>query len=210
MSKLHHVLIVLLMAVGLLSEPARAETEDYVVGAEQFVRDFADEAITTLTQDALSSEERQDLFREMLSNRFAMQGIAKFVMGRYWNQASAEQREEYFRLFENSIVTLWADRFVDYSKQAFQITEAIPARSSRADERAVLVRSLFWSNPTDPVRLDWRVANKGDIYKITDVLVLGSSMATTFRNDFGAVMRRDGVAGLLAMLRSRSESAAAN
>ncbi len=210
MRKLQSVFILLLMSAVFFGGPARAGPEDYVVGAEQFIRDLADEAITTLTQDSLSREERQELFRDMLSDGFAIPGIARFVMGRYWREATPEEREEYFSLFEESIISLWANRFVDYSGQTFRITEAIPARSARADERAVLVRSLFWSKPSDPVRLDWRVANKGDVYKITDVLVAGVSMANTFRDDFSSVMRRDGVEGLLAMLRSRSNSVRTN
>ncbi|MHA1564013.1 MAG: MlaC/ttg2D family ABC transporter substrate-binding protein, partial [Alphaproteobacteria bacterium] len=161
MRRLQNILIVLFMSAVFINGPVQAETEEYVVGAEQFVRDLADEAITALTQDSLSREERQELFREMLNDGFAIPGIARFVMGRYWREATPEEREEYFHLFEESIVSLWANRFIDYSGQTFRITEAIPARSARADERAVLVRTLFWSKPSDPVRLDWRVANKG-------------------------------------------------
>ncbi len=72
------------------------------------------------------------------------------------------------------------------------------------------MRSLFWTNPSEPVRLDWRVANKGDVYKITDVLVAGVSMANTYRDDFSSVMRREGFAGLLAELRLRSKDIRAN
>ena len=210
MRKLQNVLVVVLISAGLFAGPTAAKTEEYVVGAEKFVQELADEAIGTLTREAMSREERQKLFRDMLSEGFAIPGIARFVMGRYWREASSDERDEYFRLFEDVIVSLWADRFVDYSGQAFRITEAIPASSARADEKAVLVRSLFWTSPGNPVRLDWRVANKGDVYKITDVLVAGVSMARTYRDDFSSVMRRDGVEGLLAELRDRSNGIRSN
>lgn len=210
MRKLQSLLVLVLVSAAFFAGPTEAKTEEYVVGAEKFIQDLADDAIDALTAESVNSDERQQLFREMLSEGFAIPGIARFVMGRYWRDASSDEREEYFRLFEDVIVSLWADRFIGYSGQAFRITEAIPARSARADEKAVLVRSLFWTDPSDPVRLDWRVANKGDVYKITDVLVAGVSMANTYRDDFSSVIRRQGVAGLLAELRHRSDDIRAN
>ncbi len=210
MDRIPSILVSILMAAALLVAPAAAKTEDYVVGAEKFIQDLADEAVNALSQASLSNENRQEIFRDMLSEGFAIPGIARFVMGRYWREASADERDEYFHLFEDVIVSLWANRFSEYSGQEFRITEAIPARSAREDEKAVLVRSLFWTDPNNPVRLDWRVANKGDVYKITDVLVAGVSMATTYRDEFSAVMRRNGVAGLLTELRNRSSDIRTN
>ncbi len=197
------VLSVLLLGLAMV-QPAVAATEDVAAGAEQFIETLADEAINALTESNLSKDARRDGFRAMLNDGFAVRGIARFVMGRYWGQASDEQRDEYLNLFEQVIVSVWADRFTEYSGQRFQIVESAMAQSARSDEQATLVRTLFWTSPDSPVRIDWRVASNGDLYKITDVLVEGVSMAQTYRDEFASVIRRNGVDGLLIDLRARS------
>lgn len=196
------------LSLGLvMMQPAAAVPEaEVIAGAEQFIESLADEAINTLTTDNLTTDARRDGFREMLNDGFAVNGIARFVMGRYWRQASDEQRDEYLALFEQVIVSVWADRFTEYSGQRFEIVESAMAQSARSDEQATLVRTLFWTAPDAPVRIDWRVASNGELYKITDVLIEGVSMAQTYRDEFASVMRRDGVSGLISDLRERSST----
>ena len=197
---------ILLSVLALVGGPfGTAQAQTYVTGASEFVTALADEAITTLSENKLSTDERRQRFRSLFQEGFAVAGIARFALGRYWRNASDSERDEYVRLFEDVIVNVWADRFADYSGQEFAITDAKSAGSGRGDEQAALVRSVFWSSPDSPVRIDWRVANRGEIYKITDVLVEGVSMASTHRDEFTAVVRREGVRGLLSELRQRRD-----
>ena len=48
-----------------------------------------------------SQPERVARFRELLREDFDVPGIGRFVLGRYWNTATEEQRTEYLKLFEN-------------------------------------------------------------------------------------------------------------
>ncbi|MHA1564717.1 MAG: ABC transporter substrate-binding protein, partial [Alphaproteobacteria bacterium] len=110
---------------------------------------------------------------------------------------------EYLALFEDVIVDSWATRFTKYSGQRFEITAESRIPGS-ANQTAVIVRSLIWTNPDTPVRVNWRVANAGEIYKITDVIVEGISMANTQRDEFASLVRKNGFSGLLASLRTKS------
>jgi phospholipid transport system substrate-binding protein len=67
------------------------------------------------------------------------------------------------------------------------------------------VESLFFTDPTTPVRLEWRVASKGDLFKIVDVKLEGISMATTQRDEFNSVVSKNGrtLAALIEELRRR-------
>ncbi|MFQ5970842.1 MAG: phospholipid-binding protein MlaC, partial [Alphaproteobacteria bacterium] len=192
----------MLMAAAVLSAgPAAAGAQDSVNGAVHFVQDLADRAITTLTEDGISEEEREQRTRALLREGFAVHGIARFVLGRYWRSASEADRAEYLTLFEEVVVSVSAARVKRYSGQKFEITGATPLRSARKDESAALVHTTFYANEDSPIRLDWRVANRGEIFKITDVMFEGVSMATTYRDEFTSVVRREGLDGLLQDLR---------
>jgi len=75
-------------------------------------------------------------------------------------------------------------------------------------ENVALVESRFLVDPTTPVRIEWRVASRGDLFMIVDVSVEGISMANTQRDEFNSFIRKSGgkVSALLDELRSRAGS----
>lgn len=193
-----------LLLVLFVVHPAAAATDDEIAAeSERFIAELANEAITALSANGLSTDDRREGFRAMLNEGFAVSGIARYAMGRYWRQASKDERKEFVQLFEDVVVAQWADRFTEYSGQKFEIIESAPAQSARTDEKVTLVRSLFFTSPDSPVRVDWRVATDGEIYKITDVRVGGFSMADTFRDEYVSVIRREGIDGFLSGLRAQ-------
>ncbi len=200
--KLASVLSLFLML--FVVHPAAAATDDEVAAeAERFIAELAEEAITALSVNGLSPTDRRAGFRAMLNEGFAIGGIARYVMGRFWRQANPDERKEFVDLFEDVIVAQWADRFSEYSGQKFEIIESTPAQSVRSEEQVTLVRSLFFTSPDSPVRVDWRVATDGEVFKITDVRVGGFSMADTFRDEYASVIRREGIDGFLTGLRAQ-------
>ncbi|MCZ6590492.1 MAG: ABC transporter substrate-binding protein [Alphaproteobacteria bacterium] len=177
-----------LVALIIAVSPARAD--DHLATSADFVRSLADRAIETLTGEGQTKEKRRDEFRSLFREGFAINGIARFVLGRYWRRTSDADLTEYLALFEDCIVNTWADRFSAYSGQEFTVQDAVNWPSANQAERVAIVRSDFFSDPRTPVRINWRVASRGDIYKITDVMVEGISMATTQRDEFSSVIRK--------------------
>ena len=186
--------------------------------AATFVDLLAERALGLLADPDLSEVERLNQFRELFRGGFAVQGIAKFSMGRYWRQADDAQREEYVALFEDVIIDSWSKRFTRFSGDSFDIREAwwvggsslgpsaFPSTplSDAGDETVTIVSSLVWTSPESPIRVDWRVASNGVIFQITDVTVEGVSMANTQRDEYTALARRYGVNGLIDRLRLRT------
>ena len=201
--------LALIMLIGLAPPAVRAQ--DYVVEATAFVQRLADEAIEKLTDPSLTRAEREGEFRRLMNENFAVDGIARFMLGRYWRRATPAQREEYKQLYQDVLVATWTGPFSRYQGAGIEVTQAFAAKGARPGENAVLVRGLADLGTGKPIRVVWRVANQGDVYKIADVLVEGISMATTQRDEFASVIRANNgeVEGLLAILRDRRAAALA-
>lgn len=166
-------------------EPGLREAE--LKSAEGFIASVIEDGIDFLTDEALSPDMRRDRFRILLSKSFNMKLIGRFAMGRYWRQASVEQKKEYLKLFENYTIEVYAGRFDEYSGQKIEV------RSVRAEGKADAVVSSFMISPNAPeVQVDWRVRLKDGRYTIVDVIVEGVSMALTQRSDFSSVIQRGG------------------
>lgn len=207
---LYRPLQIIALALFVVSGTAGASSasEAHLEKSAAFIRGLADRAIETLTQADIGKEERRDKFRTLFRESFAIEGIGRFVLGRYSRSATDAQMSEYLKLFEQEIVETWADRFSDYSGQKFEVDGAAPAASGHNAESVAIVNSTFYTAPTAPVKIDWRVASRGDLFKITDVMVEGLSLARTMRDEYGSVIAKNGgdVNALIEELRRRNAS----
>ena len=179
---------------------ASVRADDFTNGAEQFITSLADDAISSLTGKTLTEKERQQKFRKLLNSYFDISGIGKWALGRYWRKTSESERLEYLVLFENLIVTTYANRFNKYTK------EKLIVKGSSSRGKFVLVKSQINGGKEKPIRIEWRVTSPNGSYKIFDIVIEGVSMIRTQRSEFSSVIRRNGgkVSGLLAELRKKT------
>ena len=194
------VLLVLSWSPGAAS--AAADVGD---GARAFVESLADQAIHALTVPDISRTERISRFRVLFTEHFAVQAIAKWVLGRHWRRATPDQQTEYVKLFEDLIVASYVERFAEYTGETLSVTKTIAENESSA---IVFSKIVLPDTGKTPIRVDWRVDGTDGGHKIVDLVVEGVSMSTTLRSDFGSIIRREGgrVAGLLHVMREKTRS----
>ncbi len=187
-----------LTALGIASPSSAANPE----AAKAFVKALADEAIAVMAQRGTSSPATLERFRELFKRGFDVEEIARFVLGRYWREATEAERTEYLKLFEDLIVATYASRFSEYSGEKLNVLDA------RADDdRTIIVASQIERPGGQPaIRLDWRLVETGGRFKITDVVIEAVSMSVTQRSEFASVIQRGGgrVEGLLVALRAKT------
>ena len=168
--------------------------------AGAFIQQLGDEAIGRLGKAKLDKQEREQEFRRLLNETFAIRGIGRFVLGRYWRRADEAQRERYLQAFEDLIVVTYAARFEEYNGQTFTVAGERPdGKNGRR------VESEISPKEGPPIKLQWRIRQGGDSLKIVDILVEGVSMAITQRSEFAAVIQQKGgsVDGLIQELESK-------
>jgi len=157
-------------------------------------------ALEVLGKNATQAQ-RVERFRELLREDFDVPGIARFVLGRYWNTATDEQRAEFLKLFEEYVALAYSTRLAEYTGETFKVT------GSRPDADGAIVSSqIIRPAGAQPVKVDWRLIGRNGVYKISDVSVDGISMAVTQRSEFASVIQHNGgqVQGLIAMLRQKT------
>lgn len=174
---------------------ARVETGQ----ANQFIADLGAQAILVLRQTGQPVEHREAIIRDMLSQRFALEFIGRFALGRYWRAASAGQQKEYLSLFSEFVVETYSSMLSGYVDESFEVQGA-----TQAGQYDTIVSSRITSGARDPVRVDWRLRMVDGQPQIIDVSVGGVSMSITKREEFAALVQRNGVQGLLDVMRARS------
>jgi phospholipid transport system substrate-binding protein len=146
---------------------------------------------------------RQARFRLLFHEDFDGDGIARFVLGRYWLSASGEEQQEFIKLFEDYVVFVYTARLANFGGETFKV------RGSRSDGNGVIVSTdVISPGNASPLKMEWRLVSENGAYKVNDIIVEGVSMTATQRSEFASIVQRNGgqLRGLIALMREKSAS----
>jgi len=146
---------------------------------------------------------RQAGFRRLFLQYFDVEACARSALGPYWRNATAQQRQEYVKRYEDYIVIVYSTLLGHLGG------ESVTVLGSQPDEEGVIVRSRM--NRIDgaaPIGVDWQINPTNRGYKVTNVIVSGISMASMQHSDLVSVIQRNSglVQALLAALREKNAS----
>jgi phospholipid transport system substrate-binding protein len=184
-----------ILVLTILAAAPRAQVS---ADPRAFIGSLGAKAIEVLGP-SVPPQQRQARFRELLQNDFDVPGIGQFVLGRYWRAATPQEQQEFLQLFQEYVVQAYSGRLGEYGGAPFRVTGSRPA----GDE--VVVTSEIARPGAPPIQIDWFLVNRGGALKITDVYVGGVSMKVTQRDEFSAVIQRNGgqIGPLLVQLRQK-------
>ena len=155
--------------------------------AETFMGEIGTQVIDLLTDKSISDQERADQFREILETKFNVKAIGKFVLGRYWKQATEEEKERFLELFKETTVASYATRFKDYTSEEFEVIGSRP----EADGGITILTRIIRSNNQN-IPIDWKIFEKNGEMRIYDVILEGISMGITQRSEYASVIQQGG------------------
>lgn len=131
--------------------------------------------------------------------------LARMTMGRYWRSASIQQREAFVDLFRRYLLKSFTSRLKSYAgasmgkaKDHFVITG-----TRNVGKNDIVIRSRIEPPSGTPLEVDWRLRSRNDQLFVIDLVVEGISLLITQRSEFGSVLERIGVDGLISELRTR-------
>jgi len=192
------LLAVTFSLMSFLALPS-AQADD---GAGEFVRDLGARAVFVLGDKENSTfDQREANFRAILVEGFHIQTISRFVLGKYWRTATAEQRSLYTAIFVDFIVRVYASRFDSYNGEKFKVVRVV-----QNEGEDTIVRTNILRPGGAPIDVDYRVRKYDGVYKVIDVTVEGISMLHTHRVEFASVINRKGMDGLLSDLQARLDA----
>lgn len=189
----------LLLGAALLlpALPARAQMDTGRAAA--FIQATGEELVRVLNS-AAPVEQRRNQVAAILRRAVDVEGVGRFILGRWWRQASPAEQAEYLRLFEEVLIRNLASRFGEYQGVTFAL-----GRAQARTEDDALVTTVVQRPSSAAFNLDWRVAEIGGQPRIVDLVAEGASLRLTQRSEYSAVIQRGGnqVAALLAAMRQQ-------
>jgi len=180
--------------------PGISRVEAEALGAGALLESMTHEVFTTLENSSLNRTDKERKLRNVFRQNFDVPAISRFVLGKYWRSASEAERLDFIDAFEEMNARRFLDMVGDFSEEMFSVGSV---QQDTSKPSLFLVSTQIAQPKGEPVSVVWRVRNKDDEYNVFDVLVEGLSMAITLRQEYGTVIKSEGVDGLIAMMRKR-------
>ncbi len=191
-----------LSALAVLFAPGVLPTHAFAAGTApaEPVRAFYDVLLATMHEgQSLGPRGRYARLEPVVLRTFDMSYMTRMAVGPSWSGLSAEKQEQVTQAFARYITATWADRFDGYSGEKLEVT------GDRPYANAALVETRIVKSDGEPVTINYLMRRNADAWRIADVYLTGTiSELATRRSEFAAVLRSEGIDGLIAVLNRKS------
>jgi len=136
----------------------------------------------------------------VIRRSFDIAAMARLSVGSTWADLNERQRTQLTESFGRYISATYADRFDSYAGQKLEVTAEQPAPFG------VMVRSQIIKASGEPVKIDYMMRRNGDSWLISDIYLDGAiSEVATRRSEFAAILKTEGIDGLVAALNRKAD-----
>ena len=192
--------------LGLAATPAVQAQPNANGTPNEFVLAAANEALDVLKADgavkAGNTARINQVVNEHILPYVNFQKTTRLAAGRYWRQATEQQRTALADAFRGTLVRT-------YSGALTRVTSGttITALPFRGDPKAddVVVRTLISQPNGQPVGVDYRLEKTPQGWKIYDMNVEGIWLIENYRNQFAQQINQNGIDGLIQALNQRNK-----
>jgi phospholipid transport system substrate-binding protein len=185
------------LALGMLCYPVHSAT----ASGSDTVQGLYDALLNTMKNGrTLGQSGRFTQLAPVIRRSFDIGSMARLSVGPSWSGLSEAQRQQATDSYGRYISATYADRFDSYAGQKLEVIGEEPAVSG------VLVHSRIIKADGEPVKVDYMMHRNGEGWLISDIYLDSAiSEVATRRSEFAAILKRDGIDGLIAALNRKAD-----
>ena len=185
------------LGISMLSYPLHAAPAD---GGDT-VKGLYDALLSTMKNGRiLGRSGRFTQLQPVIRRSFDIASMARLSVGPSWASLTEAQRQQMTESYGRYISALYADRFDSYAGQKLEVTGEQLAPSG------VIVKSRIIKANGEPVKVDYMMRRSDDSWLISDIYLDSAiSEVATRRSEFAAILKKDGIDGLIVALNRKAD-----
>jgi phospholipid transport system substrate-binding protein len=196
---------ILFSFVFLLSLTASSISFADELSARQIVEEFQNELLTVMKQGkALGFKGRYDKLDSSVRKSHDLPKIARIVVGKQWEELSAEQQTKLETVFSQLSVSAYAHNFKDFSGESFTFLS-----EEETGRGGVVIHSNLLIPGEKNVKFDYMMKKKDDGWRIINIIADGVSDLALKRSEYTSVLSKDGFDALIAKITEKIDNYAA-
>lgn len=160
-----------------------------------------DQMLSSLKQTQnRNSQALYHLVRGILLPHVDTELMSQQVVGRYWAQATPQQRSEFQNQFTYFVTRTYSTALSSYSNEKVRY---FPLRGGATGNKVQVNSSIDQANGQN-ISVSYRLVQTGGQWKIYDFSVEGVSLVDNYRAQFADILRSEGLEGLNKRLAARN------
>jgi phospholipid transport system substrate-binding protein len=177
---------------------------------DQIAREATDKVIALLkaNKDAYAKD-HQKLYAavdEHVLPHFDFRAMSRTVLGRYWRQATEDDRVRFTAEFRDLLVRTYATALLKFNNE--QIVY-LPFKMTAGDRTGVVRSEVRRSDGGPPVAINYSFYHTDNGWKVYDVTIEGASLVTSYQSTYAERVQKEGLDALIASLAPENKGAAA-
>lgn len=162
------------------------------------VQESTQYVLSVLRDQSLDRDEKWQQISKVIYERFDVRSMSQSVLATNWQSASPEERKRFVEYFSQYIESTYRSKIETYTNQEVKyIKETI------TDDRAEVDTAIVTEATEIPVTYKMK-HNQNDWY-VYDVIIEGVSMVNSYRSTFSAIVKNQGMDGLLNDIQKKIE-----
>ena len=175
-----------------------------VPGPEELIKQTADRVVSEIKTNSQKYKEDigqlYDFVDRVVLPHFDFDAMTDLALGKYENKIDAAQKPLITAEFRTLLVRTYGKALLEYNDQVIVYK---PMQGSVADGE-VVVRTEIEQPGGFPIPLDYRLKLGDQGWKVYDISVDDISLVTNYRSSFARQIRKEGVDGLIKLLKERN------
>jgi phospholipid transport system substrate-binding protein len=195
-------LAVAVLALGcLFAWPGAAEAQE--PAPRTVVDGFYSVLVQTMKQGKqLGYQGRYAKLDPAIEKAFNLPIMGRVAIGPQWSQLTPDQQQRAIDAFHKFSVANYAAQFTSYDGEKFEVVKESPATNDN-----VIIETRLVPATGESFRLNYLMRKYEGGWRIIDVYLDGSiSEVSRRRAEFTSILGRDGIEGLIRMIRQKTEA----
>jgi phospholipid transport system substrate-binding protein len=185
------------LGLAMVPYPAHAEP----ASGGDTVQSLYDALLSTMKNGrTLGQSGRFKQLEPVIRRTFDIPSMARLSVGSSWATLTEAQRQQVTESLGRYISAIYADRFDSYAGQRLQVT------GEQLAAAGVMVRSQIVKTNGELVTVNYMMHRNGNSWLISDIYLDGAiSEVATRHSEFAAILKSQGIDGLIAALNRKAD-----
>jgi len=160
-------------------------------------------SILEVLQSDIDYSLKSDSIETIVKSSFHLKLMSKRILARNWRKASLEQRREFTDLFSDLLIQSYLNKIKTYSTGS-----EIKIKSEKVKERPnkkslAVVKTFIITSIGKEILVNYKLVEVENQWLVYDVVIENVSMVLNYRSTYKAIIRKDGIDGLLRRMKKK-------
>jgi len=160
------------------------------------VKDSVERVVSVLKDTSLNRDARWNQIAAVIDESFDFRSMSQSVLATHWKEATPEERESFTEYFSQYIEVVYRSKIEAYTDQQIRYG-AETINGDRAEVETFIVTSAA------EIPVNFKLKNNEGKWFAYDVVIEGVSLVANYRATFQAIVKNEGMQGLLTDIQSR-------